>query len=93
MPSLIDEKNLSGQEGQCNDATISWPTDDMIEKLPSNHWIVEEMILANEKCTPDDLVDNLSHHLTIPLEKGEYQQKRKAISKDNQIVITAIPIK
>jgi hypothetical protein len=81
MPSLTDEKNLSEQEGQCNDATILWPTDAMIEKLPSN-WRVGEIILANEKkCMPDDLADDSN---SPPYQSSSRKRRISTKEKRNQ---------
>ena len=78
MPSLTDKKNLSEQEGQCNDATIVWPTDAMIDKLPRN-WIVEgRILLANEKCMPDDIADDSKSQRHSSSRKRRISTKEKS---------------
>jgi hypothetical protein len=82
MPSLTDEKHLSEQEEQCNDATILWPTDAMIEKLPSD-WRVGEIILANEKkCMPDDLAADDSK--SPPYQSSSRKRRVSTKEKSNQ---------
>jgi hypothetical protein len=79
MPPLDDEKKLSEQEEQSNDPSLSWPSADVMAKLPHD-WVVQERF-GNGRYAPDivDAACTLNSHTTSS-KRIPKKQKNKSYS-------------
>ena len=93
MPPLDDEKKLSEQEEQSNDPSLSWPSADVMAKLPHD-WVVQERF-GNGRYASDivEAVCTLKSHTTSSKRIPKKQKKNHIQMALRTNIEVSIPMK